>query len=50
LLAGDIIRSASDLKVPLVGVTLVSNKGYFRQVIDPSGNQIEITDDWNPVR
>lgn len=50
ILAGDIIRSASDLKVPLVGVTLVSNRGFFRQVIDPSGNQIEITDDWNPVR
>lgn len=50
MLAGDIIRSASDLKVPLVGVTLVSNRGFFRQVIDPSGNQIEITDDWNPVR
>jgi len=50
LLAGDIIRSASDLNVPLVAVTLVSNKGYFRQVLDPSGNQIEHTDEWNPAR
>ena len=50
VLAGDTIRSASDLNVPLVAVTLVSNKGYFRQILDPSGNQIEHTDEWNPER
>ncbi|MDQ1253555.1 MAG: glycogen phosphorylase [Euryarchaeota archaeon] len=50
VLAGDTIRSASDLNVPLVAVTLVSNKGYFRQILDPSGNQIEHTDEWNPAR
>lgn len=50
VLAGDTIRSAADLKVPLVAVTLVSNKGYFRQIVDPSGNQIEHTEEWNPAR
>jgi starch phosphorylase len=47
-LAGDAIRSAADLNIPLVAVTLVSNKGYFRQILDPSGNQIEQTEEWNP--
>lgn len=48
-LAGDAIRSAADLDIPLVAVTLVSNKGYFRQTLDPSGNQIEHTEEWNPA-
>ncbi|MDR7665874.1 alpha-glucan family phosphorylase [Methanosarcina sp. Z-7115] len=50
VLAGDTIRSAADLNIPLVAVTLVSNKGYFRQILDPSGNQIEHTEEWNPAR
>ncbi|MCK4508099.1 MAG: alpha-glucan family phosphorylase, partial [Desulfuromonadales bacterium] len=29
ILAGDTIRSAADLKLPLVAVTLISRKGYF---------------------
>jgi len=48
VLAGDTIRSASDLKLPLVAVTLVSKKGYFRQVLDQNGNQIEKPAEWNP--
>ena len=31
VLAGDVIKSSADLKIPLVGVTLVSRKGYLRQ-------------------
>ena len=50
VLAGDTIRSASDLKVPLVAVTLVSNKGYFRQSLDTSGNQTEQIEEWDPSR
>lgn len=50
VLAGDTIRSASDLKVPLVAVTLVSNKGYFRQCLDASGNQTEQIEEWDPSR
>ena len=30
ILAGDTIRSSADLKVPLVAVTLLYRKGYFR--------------------
>jgi len=34
VLAGDHIRSASDLGIPLVGISLLYRQGYFRQVID----------------
>ncbi|WP_255334476.1 alpha-glucan family phosphorylase [Methanosarcina sp. KYL-1] len=50
VLAGDTIRSAADLKIPLVAVTLVSNKGYFRQALDASGNQTENKEEWEPSR
>jgi starch phosphorylase len=33
VLAGDILKSAADLNVPMVGVTLLNKKGYFRQEI-----------------
>lgn len=48
ILAGDMLRSAADLDLPLVGVTLVSRKGYFRQTIDSSGRQTESPDRWEP--
>ncbi|MBP1749323.1 MAG: Alpha-glucan phosphorylase, partial [Deltaproteobacteria bacterium] len=41
VLAGDTIRSAADLQVPLVGVTLLHRKGYFHQTIDTLGRQHE---------
>ena len=41
VLAGDTIKSCADLNVPIVGVTLLSEKGYFYQKIDENGNQIE---------
>ncbi|HET6370254.1 MAG TPA: alpha-glucan family phosphorylase, partial [Nitrospiria bacterium] len=37
--AGDQMKSASDLGVPVVGVGLLYQQGYFRQVIDRSGSQ-----------
>jgi starch phosphorylase len=40
-LAGDTIRAAADLKVPMVGVCLLHRQGYFYQRLDPQGNQIE---------
>jgi glycogen phosphorylase len=46
VLAGDTLRSAADLEVPLIGVTLVSRQGYFRQEIDSQGRQIEHPDPW----
>ncbi|HWQ40375.1 MAG TPA: alpha-glucan family phosphorylase [Burkholderiales bacterium] len=48
VLAGDVVRTAADLELPLVAVTLVSREGYFRQEIDPQGWQIEHADTWNP--
>jgi len=49
ILAGDTLRSAADLKIPLIGVTLASRRGYFRQEIDSSGRQIEHPVPWNPA-
>ena len=48
VLAGDTIRSAVDLELPLVGVTLISRAGYFRQEIDAAGRQSEQPDTWEP--
>ena len=48
VLAGDTARSAADLEIPLVIVTLISRTGYLLQKIDENGNQIEHPDPWNP--
>jgi glycogen phosphorylase len=48
VLAGDMLRSAADLEVPMVGVTLVHHKGYFRQKLDSRGDQSEEPDPWRP--
>jgi glycogen phosphorylase len=37
--AGDQLKSASDLGVPVIGVGLLYQQGYFRQVIDKNGAQ-----------
>jgi len=50
VLAGDTIRSSADLKLPLVAVTLVSKKGYFRQKISEEGSQIEYSVGWEPSK
>jgi starch phosphorylase len=41
VLAGDVLKASSDLGVPLVGVGLLYQRGYFRQSIDASGEQRE---------
>jgi starch phosphorylase len=41
VLAGDHIKSASDLGIPLVGVGLFYGQGYFRQLLDRDGWQHE---------
>lgn len=46
VLAGDTIRSAADLGVPLVCMTLVHRKGYFLQRIDSVGQQSEEAVPW----
>lgn len=48
ILAGDTIRSAADLALPFVAVSLVSRAGYFRQEIDLAGRQIEHPAQWDP--
>ncbi|RMD80207.1 MAG: glycosyltransferase family 1 protein [Gammaproteobacteria bacterium] len=40
ILAGDYLKSASDLGVPVVGVGLLYQRGYFHQVLDPEGRQL----------
>ena len=37
VLVGDTVRTAADLELPLVGVTLVSRAGYFRQEMAADG-------------
>ena len=46
VLAGDTIRSAADLQVPLVAVSLLHRKGYFFQKLDARGWQTEEPYDW----
>ena len=41
VLAGDILRSAADLNVPIIGVTLINRYGYFNQKINKKGEQKE---------
>jgi glycogen phosphorylase len=41
ILAGDFLKAASDLGVPLVGVGLLWQQGYFRQALSAHGDQIE---------
>lgn len=48
VLAGDTIKSAADLRLPMVAVTLISKRGYFRQILDERGRQKEESEDWNP--
>ena len=48
ILAGDTVRSSADLKIPIVAITLMSKKGYFRQEITPQGRQIEHPHEWQP--
>lgn len=50
VLAGDVIRSSADLRLPLAAVTLVSKKGYLKQKITPDGWQMEYPEEWDPSK
>ena len=50
VLAGDMIKSSADLKLPLVAVTLLSKRGYFRQELTEEGKQIEHLVEWEPSK
>jgi glycogen phosphorylase len=47
VLAGDTIRSAADLRVPMVAVTLLHRKGYFYQRLEADGWQRESPVEWS---
>jgi starch phosphorylase len=48
VLAGDTLRSAADLRLPVVGITLAHRHGYFRQQLGPDGTQVESAATWDP--
>jgi starch phosphorylase len=48
VLAGDMLRSAADLEIPMIAVSLVHRKGYFEQRLDSRGNQLESPAEWSP--
>src|SRR5262245_41748553 len=54
ILSGDHIKAASDLGIPLVGVGLYYDQGYFRQRLDDNGAQqeeyIDVDDATLPIR
>ncbi len=50
VLAGDTIKSGADLNLPMVAVTLLSEKGYFRQELDEKGRQTEHPVIWEPAK
>ncbi|RMF22637.1 MAG: alpha-glucan family phosphorylase [Deltaproteobacteria bacterium] len=41
VLAGDHLKSCSDLGIPTIGVSLLYRQGYFRQSVDEGGRQVE---------
>jgi starch phosphorylase len=42
ILAGDYLKTASDLGLPVVGIGLLYQEGYFRQMLDDDGRQLAI--------
>ncbi|MEY2341569.1 alpha-glucan family phosphorylase [Acidithiobacillus sp. IBUN Pt1247-S3] len=42
ILAGDVLKTASDLGVPMVGIGILWQQGYFRQNLDDCGRQLEL--------
>ena len=49
VLAGDTLRSAADLGIPLIAFSLIHRKGYFQQHLDAAGVQSEDVQPWNPA-
>ncbi len=50
VLAGDILRSCADRRIPIAGVIQASSSGYFRQGIDENGWQQEVPVHWAPQK
>ncbi len=50
MLAGDTLRSAADTSSPVVAISLVYHRGYFRQQLSDVGQQTETDVPWAPDR
>src|SRR6201996_5068537 len=48
MLAGDTLRSAADTAAPMVAISLVHRRGYFRQALSSAGLQTEADVPWSP--
>src|ERR1700721_3346072 len=48
MLAGDTLRSAADTAAPMVAISLVHRRGYFRQKLSDIGQQTETDVPWSP--
>jgi len=48
MLAGDTLRSAADTAAPMVAISLVHRRGYFRQHLSDVGEQTESDVPWSP--
>jgi starch phosphorylase len=46
VLAGDTIRAAADIRLPMVAVSLLYRKGYFTQLLSDDGSQSEESVEW----
>src|SRR5258708_22170168 len=46
VLAGDTIRAAADIRLPMVAVSLLYRKGFFRQRLSEEGGQAEEPVEW----
>ena len=46
VLAGDTVRAAADVRLPMVAVSLLYRKGYFTQVLSDDGTQSEEPVEW----
>ena len=49
VLAGDTIRAAADIRLPMVAVSLLYRKGYFQQRLSDDGAQVEEPVEWRRV-
>jgi starch phosphorylase len=47
VLAGDTIRAAADIRLPMVAVSLLYRKGFFRQILKEDGSQVEEPVEWD---
>lgn len=46
VLAGDTVRAAADVRLPMVAISLLYRKGYFTQVLADDGSQTEEAVEW----